>query len=63
MEFMTDQENANLKRLYKAFERIANAHGITTPLELIAMAKDNDENYAEILARWIEETHNKTEGK
>ena len=62
-EIMTDQETADLKRLYKAFERIAKAHGLTTPLELIAMAKDNEENYAEILARWIEETHKEKENK
>jgi hypothetical protein len=41
-------------RLYKALERIARAHGITTPLVLVGMAENNDENYAEILARYIE---------
>jgi len=42
-------------RLYKSFERIARAHGITTPLQLIGMAQDNDENYAEVLARHVEQ--------
>jgi len=45
---------SNEDRMGKCFERIAKAVGLTTPLELIAEAENNDENYAEILARHIE---------
>ena len=45
---------ATIDRFEKCFVRIAKAHGLTTPLELIAMGQDNEENYAEILARYIE---------
>ena len=38
----------------KCFVRIARAVGITTPLELIAMAKNDEETYAEILTRYVE---------
>lgn len=38
-----------------ALERISKAIGITTPLLLIAAAKDNTENFADILARLTEE--------
>jgi hypothetical protein len=51
-------ENAETKeanrRFEAAFVRIARAHGIDSPLILISMAENNDENYAEILARHIE---------
>ena len=46
---------ATIDRFEKCFVRIAKAHGLTTPLELIAMAENNEENYAEILARYIEQ--------
>lgn len=54
---------AELKQLREAnqrfeavFVRIAKAHGIDSPLILIAMAENDEENYAEILARYIEKT-------
>ena len=50
---MNDKETY-IKRLEKCLTRIAVAHGIKTPLELTAMAKNDDENYAEILARYVE---------
>ena len=43
------------KRYEASFVRIAKAHGIASPLVLIAMAKNNEENYAEILASHIEQ--------
>lgn len=43
------------KRYEKCFERIAIAYNIDSPLILVAMAKNDDENYAEILARFVEE--------
>lgn len=49
------QENIN--RMNKAFARIAKAHGIHHALVLWAMAENDNENYAEILARHIEQTH------
>jgi hypothetical protein len=42
------------ERFSKCFERIARAVGITSPLVLLAMAESDEENYAEILARHIE---------
>ena len=52
-------DNARMRetnsRFQKCFVRIAEAFGLTTPLELIANAVDDEENYAEILARMIEE--------
>jgi hypothetical protein len=42
------------KRYAAAFVRIAQAHGITSPMQLIGRAVDDNENYAEILARVIE---------
>lgn len=44
------------KRYEAAFVRIAKAHGIDSPLVLMAMAENNEENYAEILARHIEQS-------
>lgn len=45
------------KRYAAAFVRIAKAHGIDSPLVLMAMAENDEENYAEILARHIEKSH------
>lgn len=47
-----EQDN---KRFSECFERIARAIGIDTPLILIANAQNDDENYAEILTRIVEE--------
>lgn len=41
-------------RLYETLVRIARAVGIATPLQLEAMARE-DESYADVLARFIEE--------
>ena len=48
------------QRYEKCFERIAISYGITSPWILVCMAKDNDENYAEILTRFIEEQQSKS---
>ena len=45
---MTDQEF-----LQKSMEMIARSAGITTPLQLVAMTKSNDQTYADILAGHI----------
>lgn len=68
-----DQENRSpaelfalrdTKKRYEAvFIRIAKAHGIDSPLVLIAMAENNDENYAEILARHIEKSMANAQGE
>jgi hypothetical protein len=54
-----ERENAELQsantRFEKAFVRIAKAHGINSPLVLIGMAQNDEENFAEILARRVEE--------
>ena len=50
---MNDREKY-IKRLEKCLTRIAIAHGIKTTLQLIAMAENDDENYAELLARYVE---------
>jgi hypothetical protein len=42
------------KRYEAVFVRIAKAYDIESPLILISMAENNEENYAEILARYIE---------
>ncbi len=42
------------QRFSKCFERIARAVGIKSPLVLMTMAESDEENYAEILARHIE---------
>lgn len=47
------------QRFSKCFERIARAVGITSPLVLMSMAKSAEENYAEILARHIENRESK----
>ncbi|KKM68131.1 hypothetical protein LCGC14_1463960 [marine sediment metagenome] len=47
-----------IDRFEKCFVRIAKAYGLT-PLVLIAMAENNEENYADILTRYIETHANK----
>ena len=42
------------ERYAEVFRRIAKAIGIESPIELIAQAKNNEQNYAEILADIIE---------
>jgi malate synthase len=47
------------KRYFDVFRRISEAHGISSPLVLIGKAINDDENYAEILARIVEEKQSK----
>jgi hypothetical protein len=47
------------KRYFDVFRRISEAHGISSPLVLIGKAINDDENYAEILARIVEEKKSK----
>ena len=42
------------RRIAAVLERIAKAHGIADPHQLIGMAENDEENYAEILARHVE---------
>ena len=57
-EYMSAEDveslSATIDRFEKCFVRIAKAHGLT-PLCLMAMAANNEESYAEILARYIEQ--------
>jgi len=46
--------NNAIARFEKCFIRIAEAHGLDSPWQLIATAKNNEENYAELLAQYIE---------
>jgi len=55
---LADMRESEL-RFSKCFERIARAVGITSPLVLMAMAESDEENYAEILARHIENRESK----
>ena len=50
---LADMRESEL-RFSKCFERIARAVGIKSPLVLMAMAESDEENYAEILARHIQ---------
>jgi len=50
---LSDMRESEL-RFSKCFERIARAVGIKSPLVLMTMAESDEENYAEILARHIE---------
>lgn len=50
------ERSETIRRFEACFVRIAKAVGLVTPLELIAKAENNEENYAEILARHIEQT-------
>ena len=40
-------------RYESAFRKIAEAHGIGSPLELMAIVESNDENYADLLAKRV----------
>jgi len=51
------------KRYFDVFRRISEAHGISSPLVLIGKAINDDENYAEILARIVEEKQSKAESR
>jgi hypothetical protein len=44
----------SLDRFQKCFLRIAIAFGIDSPFILIGLSENDDENYAEVLARFIE---------
>ena len=50
------------RRIAAVLERIAKAHGILDPHQLIGMAENDDENYAEILARHVEKHIAELEG-
>jgi len=54
VEEQKEKDAEIIKSFEKCFVRIAKAHGLTEPLELIVMAENNEENYAEILAKYIE---------
>lgn len=54
---------AILKRYEKCFERIAIAYGIASPWVLVGMAQNDEENYAEILARFVEQQQDKANAK
>lgn len=63
---MSENELSDLRECKKRYEacfvRIAKAYGIESPLALIAMAENDDENFAEILTRHIESCQRKTGG-
>lgn len=46
---MNEQQEIEFYR--KSLERICNVIGIDTPLQLIARAENNEENYVDILCR------------
>lgn len=46
----------------KSLERISKAVGITDPIVLISMAKNNDQTYVDILVDYIEEIYKKHRG-
>jgi hypothetical protein len=46
----------------KSMKRIANAVGIETPLQLIALAENNEENYVDLLLKHIALSHPAKEG-
>ena len=49
-----DELKATIDRYEDVFRRIAESVGVSTPLQLIAMAENDDDNYAELLATFIE---------
>lgn len=55
MEKINAESNEREVFYQKSLERIANAAGITDPIQLIARAENNTETYVDILVRVIEE--------
>jgi hypothetical protein len=55
--------NNAIARFEKCLVRIAEAHGLDTPWQLMVTAKNNEENYAELLARYIEEQLGRNDDK
>lgn len=43
-----------IRNLESSLIRIAEAHGVNSPLVLIAMAENDEETYADLLAKYIE---------
>jgi hypothetical protein len=49
--------NAEVEFYRTGMTKVAEAVGVTTPLELIMLAENNEETYVDLLIKWIKRTN------